>query len=177
MKQLTRIALLVQFLFVSVFLKAESETVIQDFTTLRSPSEIEFTNSNKTATTAFTTYNCFRTGEFAIVSGAVRLTLPAVNDSVKTARINELKRIKIFCYPVSSTPTNLKVYLSKDGVDFGDALPRTDSSYPSGSGLIDLSFPRGNYYVKIVNDKSKNGTSISTIYFYLDHCNCFEYVP
>lgn len=170
MKRLTHISVFILFLLSSAFCRAESEKVEHDFT--KGTPRIEYSLDYKTATTDLLTYTCYGTGTFAAINYIPHLTLPGRNDTVKTTRVDELKRITIYLNK-SGEASNIKIYLSKDGVTFGDAL----SAEYSSSGMIDAGFPRGNYYVIIVNDVASNTFAIKKIDYYMDHCNCFEYVP
>lgn len=175
MKKLTHITVLLLFLLPPVFCRAESEKVEESFQDLNSKSAITFSPGNKEATTDLLTYTCTGTkAEFG--SDGTRIVIKLVNSGeyVTTTRVDELKRIFIYCNN-SVTPSNYKIYLSKDSVDFGTPLS-AGIEYLS-AGTIDATFPRGNYYVRIVNTASSNSLFIKRIDYYLDHCNCFEYVP
>jgi len=173
MKQLTCISVWGLLLF-SLSVKAESEKVPHNFSTLNSKKQIEFFSANKVAKTDLLTYKCTGTSaEFGSDGLSIVIKLPSKNSFVTTTRVDELKRIMI-CTNDSKTPSNFEIYLSKDSVDFGSALSE-GITYSSGS--IDAAFPRGNYYVRIVNTVTTNTTAMTQIDYYLDHCNCFEYVP
>ena len=175
MKQLTHIFVLVLFLSSSAFCRAESEKVEHDFSDLNKKSAITFSSGNKVAETGLLTYTC--TGKNAeFNSDGSRLVIKLVNkdEYVTTTRVDELTRLFIYCNK-TGTPSNIQIYLSKNGVDFGS--PLSEGVEYLGAGTIDAAFPRGNYYVKIVNTTGGNTFFIKQIDYYLDHCNCFEYVP
>lgn len=175
MRQLTYVFVLVLLILSSAVCRADTERVEHSFNSMTQPAELEFSGSNKIATTPLLTYTCSATAVFGFVNPNIVLTLPNAGDYVTTTRVNELNRIYILCNK-TTTPSNIKIYLSKNGVDFGEALSGDGVEYTS-SGTIDASFPRGNYYVKIVNDVKNNDIAIRRIDYYLEHCNCFEYIP
>lgn len=175
MKKLTHITVLLLFLLPPVFCRAESEKVEQDFIELNKKSAITFSSGNKVAETDLLTYTCNgKNAEFGSDGKHYVIQLVNSGEYVTTTRVDELKRIFIYCNQ-SETPSNIQIYLSKDGVDYGS--PLSAGVEYLGTGTIDAGFPRGNYYVKIVNTKSSNSLFIYKIDYYLDHCNCFEYVP
>lgn len=175
MKRLTHISVLLLFLLSSAFCRAESEKVEQNFQNLINKSAITFSSDKKVAETDLLTYTCHGTkAEFGSDGTRAVIKLVNKNDSVTTTRVDELTRLFIYCNK-TGTPSNIQIYLSKDGVDYGS--PLSAGVEYLGAGTIDAAFPRGNYYVKIVNTTGSNTFFIKHIDYYMDHCNCFEYIP
>lgn len=179
MKRLTHITLLFLFLLVSPLCRADRETVSHVFHTMDKKTDLIFSNDNKTATTALLTYTCATGSEFArdhVYDTYISAVLVASTGTVTTTQVKELTGFHIVHFPLAAC-TNVKVYVSKTGV-FDGVLPLSgDNITYNSTGTIDVTIPRGNYYIKIVNTDGSNKFSIRSMYYYLDHCNCFEYVP
>lgn len=162
MKGLFRNSLLVGLALCAHALWASS--VSHSFNSMTS-SEIVFSEDSKVGTTDLCTYRCEGNATFAIVSGAIRLSVgknPAM--VLIDTRFHNLKGIQMTL--VSGAHTALKVYKSLDGENWGSAL---DGVY--GSTTIDLTFPQSDYYIKIEN--TTNSThQINSITYYFGDCEC-----
>lgn len=136
-----------------------------------------FSNSYRTATTSLLTYTCASESAFGIdpVYKEICAILNTSTDTLTTTQVKELTGFQIAHIPVAKCE-KVEVYVSKTGV-FDGVLPLSgDNITYNSTGTIDVTIPRGNYYIKIVNT-DRNRFSIRGIDYYLDHCNCFEYVP
>lgn len=175
MKKLLHISLPVLFSLCTVFAYAERETKVQSFGTMYSFGDLIISDGNTTGATDLLTYTCTRSAEFGYGAGSLLgIDLAKSNGTVTTTKVNELIGFQILSRPISMN-TKVKVYVSKTGV-FEAALSGDNISYGT-SGEIDVTIPRGNYYIKIVNTDGSNLYSLIRIEYYLDHCNCFEYIP
>ena len=174
MRAQVRIWVLVLLALSPAISRAERETVVHSFHSMSQPTEIKFTNSNKTATTELTTYTCTGGSEFGIASSKISAILDKGGETVTTTQVDELVGFMIKYNPAGESLSNVKIYLAKNGGAFGAAVSGDSIDYQKG--VIDVSIPRGNYAIKIVNNDSKT-CSIYRIDYYLDHCNCFEYIP
>lgn len=178
MKKRKHILLLLLFSLCTVMGYADRETVAQSFNSMY-PSELELSADYKTITTDKVTYTCTGgTTQFWLdhqFGTVYSIVLAESVGTVTTTKVNELIGFQILSRP-NSKNDKVKVYVSKDGVDFGTALSGDKITYDK-SGTIDVSIPRGNYYIRIVNTNSSSKCSLTRIDYYLDHCNCFEYIP
>ena len=175
MRAQARIWVLVLLALSPAISRVERETVVHSFHSMSQPTEIEFTNSNKTATTELTTYTCTGGAEFGVVSGTIYAVLPKSGGTVTTTQIKELSEFRIDHPYDNKTFSKLKVYLAKNGGAFGSAVSGDSINYQQG--YIVVTIPRGNYAVKLTNTDGTNPVRVSGITYYMDHCNCFEYIP
>lgn len=175
MRAQVRIWVLVLLALSPAISRAEREGVAHSFHSMSQPTEIEFTNSNKTATTELTTYTCTGGAEFGVVSGTIYAILSKSGGTVTTTQIKELSEFRIDHPREDSKFENLKVYLAKNGGAFGSALSGDSINYQKGHIVVTI--PRGNYAVKLTNTDGTNPVRVSGITYYMDHCNCFEYIP
>lgn len=179
MKRLTHITLLFLFLLVSPLCRADREPVPHVFHTMDKKTDLIFSNDNKTAETSLLTYTCDSKSAFG-VDHVYKMEICAVlntsTGTLTTTQVKELTGFQIAHWPAVKCE-KVEVYVSKTGV-FDGVLPLSgDNITYNPTGTIDVSIPRGNYYIKIVNTDGSNKFSIRSMHYYLDHCNCFEYVP
>ena len=158
-----------------MMVRAERTGTKHDFQEMFTKSKITITNSNKTAETALTTYNCSGTNcTFAkdhLTGQRCSFKMLDKGSTVVTTRIDELVEFQIAHYPTSRYE-DLKIYVSTDGTSWGDPLSGDAISYSASA--INVTVPRNNYYVRFYNNASTD-VSIISIIWYQDHCNCFIY--
>ena len=181
MKQLTHITLLFLFLLVSPLCRADRETVPHVFHTMDKETDLIFSNSNRTAETSLLTYTCDSKSEFYtdhVYGTNISAVLNTSTGTLTTTQVKELTGFQI-AHWLEADSVKVKVYVSKTGTFGAVALSRLngDNITYNSTGIIDVRLPRGNYYIKIVNTDGSYKFSIRSMYYYLDHCNCFEYVP
>ena len=160
-------------------IRAERIYTEHDFQSMDKTTELVFSNSNTTAKTELLTYQCTGTdAKFAIDHVYKRFSsirLPKYGSTVTTTKINELEEFLIGVIPADEKRDNIKVRVSKDSITWSDPLTSDNIQYSNGS--ITVTLPRNNYYVRIYNTNGAKDTSIKSIYYYQDHCNCFIYEP
>lgn len=126
----------------------EAGSVTHDFNTA---GTITFSNNNKTGTTSLLTYQCNGSAVFepnTKINPLPTICLKMTNSSsevVSDRPIPNLNSLQVFYYPESKN-TNIKVYLSKDGIHWGDPLSGT---YTTAG--IDLTFPQSDYYIRLTS--------------------------
>ena len=79
--------------------------------------------------------------------------------------IPNLSNLLVYYYP-KSQHTNIQVYLSKDGVSWGDPLSGTYTT----TG-IDLTFPQSDYYIRLTNTTATT-VWIEGLYYTWGDCDC-----
>jgi hypothetical protein len=150
-----------------------------DFKTMDKVTELVITNSFTTAKTDLLTYQCTGTdAKFALdhlYKTSFSIRLPKYGSTVTTTKINELEEFLIGVIPADEKRDNIKVKVSKDSITWSDPLTSDNIQYSKGS--ITVKLPRNNYYVRIYNTNGAKDTSIKSIYYFQDHCNCFIYEP
>ena len=124
----------------------EAGSVTHEFNT----GGITFSNNNKTGTTDLLTYQCNGSAVFEAtkINNQSTICLKMTNSSsevVSDRPIPNLSGLQVYYYP-RSQHTNIQVYLSKDGVHWGDPLSGTYMT----TG-IDLTFPQSDYYIRLTS--------------------------
>lgn len=159
------------------FCRAERQLwALHDFSGLLTAGNLTFSNSNKVGTTDTLVYTCSGTNaEFTYTNDYV-ISLPKSGSTVVISpAISKLSRVVINHYQYSSC-TNIKVYVSTDGTNWGSPISGSDIDYTSDRGTIDVTLPRRAYYIKIANTTTADFT-IYRITYYTEDCNCFLYTP
>lgn len=129
---------------------------------------ITFSNKNKTGTTDLLTYQCNGSAVFEATNSTICLKMADSNSEVVSDRpIPNLNSLQVFYYSASYAYKNIQVYLSKDGVSWGD--PVSSGSY-STTG-INLTFPQGDYYVRLKSTGSPK-VWIEGLYYVWGDCDC-----
>jgi len=161
----------------------EYENTIHNFDAMyhADPATIELGSGSTTGTTSDGfTYTCGGTATAKFWMDHVYGTKIGINllnygDYVTVSpAITNLTEIAISFEPATEIRNSVKVYISTDGVNWGDPLTE-DISYTKGT--IRAAVPKGNYYIKIVDTNGSDDTSIMQINYTSEHCNCFRYVP
>lgn len=161
-------------------IRAERIYTPHSFDTMHKNGDLTITNSNTIGRTALAWYQCSGTNAkfFTdhVYSTYISIRLPRNGSTVTTSKINELDEFTIGMIPDNVDRSNIKVMVSTDSISWDG--PLSDASvieYSNGS--IHVTLPRNNYYVRIYNTMDSKDTSISSIQYYQDHCNCFIYNP
>ena len=127
----------------------EAGSVTHMFHTMAGTTLI-FSNNYQTGTTSLLTYQCNGSAVFEATKIDKQLTicLKMTNSSsemVSDRPIPNLSSLQVYYYP-RSQHTNIQVYLSKDGIHWGDPLSGTYTT----TG-IDLTFPQSDYYIRLTS--------------------------
>lgn len=131
----------------------EAGSATHDFNTMAG-STLIFSNNYQTGTTDLLTYQCNGSAVFAATNSTICLKMTnSSSEMVSDRPIPNLSSLKVLYYSASYPYTNIQVYLSKDGVSWGDPL---SGSYSKNG--IDLTFPQSDYYVRLTN------TTASTVW-------------
>ena len=165
-----------------MMVRAEKIYTEHTFRTMNKETELLFYSSNTIAWTNLLTYRCTGNADTKfdkdhIYKTNISIRLPKNGSTVTTSKINELEEFIIGVITNSDVYdcTNLKVKVSKDSVNWG-SLPITSSdSITYTASSIQVTLPRNNYYVRLYNTNSSKDISITSIFWYQDHCNCFIY--
>ena len=144
----------------------EAGSVTHDFNTA---GTITFSNNNKTGTTDLLTYQCNGSAVFEATTinkqSTICLKMTDSNSEMVSDRpIPNLNSLSVCCYPASRN-TNIKVYISKDGVHWGNSL----GNYTAG--CIDATFPQSDYYIRLTNTGNTTVWIVSMYYTWGD-CDC-----
>lgn len=127
---------------------------------------ITFSNNNKTGTTSLLTYQCNGSAVFEATNSTICLKMADNKSEVVSDRpIPNLSGLQVYYYP-RSQHTNIQVYLSKDGVHWGDPLSGT--YYTTG---IDLTFPQSDYYIRLTSTGTPT-VWIEGLYYVWGDCDC-----
>ena len=174
MNHIARISVLTLLILSAATGNAENVTVFQDFTSM-SVSTMKYEDGNRVGITDFVTYTCSgKNTLFAYVSSRIVIQMPEAGSTVTTTQIKDLHGFLLHCYTAKNNPPDLKIYLSKDGVDFGEPLTADHISVVGTS--VDVSFPLEDYYIRIVNADGSPQVSINAIKYYMNHCpKCFTF--
>ena len=174
MKNFLQTRLWVILMAMPIMVRAELIPSEHTYQSMNKATELIITNSYTTAQTALLWYKCSGTNaKFERYGGSIwSISLPKSNKFVTTSKVNELSGIRIVHYPASKVE-DIKIYVSRDSVDWGVPLSGDNITYSSGG--IDVSLPRNNYYVRIKNTSSTIDVYLPSIIWYQDHCNCFIY--
>lgn len=173
MNRLTRISVLA-ILFLSPAL-CRAEKVAGAKHEFNNMFNVTLTTSNddRVGTTDFVTYTCTGTNaKFGNRSGVIAIDLPAAGSTVTTTRIDDFCGLILNHFPIAKC-TNIEVYVSADGVDFGEPISGSSIEYKTGE--VEVNIPPGDYYVRVKNSSS-TAVSIRKITFWQNHCpKCFDY--
>ncbi len=164
----------------------EYENTIHNFDAMyhADPATIELGSGSTTGTTSDGfTYTCggTATAKFWLdhkYNANISINLLSYGDYVVVSpAITNLTEITISFEPADEIRNTIWVYLSTDGINWGDPLREDidDISYTKGS--IRAAVPMGNYYIKIFDSNGSNDASIMQINYTSERCNCFRYVP
>lgn len=162
------------------FVAALGDVITHDFNQMNaSPCTINFEDGNTFARTKTDdiTYTCGGTATAKFYTDHVYKSIISINllsntDYVIVSSPSEpIASVKISYYPGSTVYTNLKIYASSDGSDYGSPL-----SALYESSFIYAEIPIGSHYLKIRNEGSTK-ISIIEMEYTRETCNCFRYVP
>lgn len=176
MKLKTYIAIVVWILVSPVVCRADRVSVYHEFNEMSQPEEIKYSNSNKTAETALLTYTCGNNAKFdreGAYSGPICLKFTSKNDSATTTQVEELAGMQIM-HSSGYSSDFLNMFVSKDGETWNKL---TGDSIAYRSGGIEVTLPKGNYYIKWKTRKTPDTVPfcIYSVTYYLEQCNCFVY--
>lgn len=157
---------------------SRAETITHNFHEMSGLSQLTFSSANKVGETDLVTYTCSGTGAtFGVTNSKICIQLPQNGSQVVTSpAIEGLTNFRIYHYP-SSVCSNINVYISTNGSTWGAALSGAAIEY--GYGVIYVTVPKGNYYVKIANSTATSVSVFQVIYTTEESScsNCFEYIP
>lgn len=145
------------------------------------PRTIEFESNNTYArsTTDAITYTCGGRCTFwldHVYKAVMSINLLNYGDYVIISpAIDNLRGVDIFYEPANEMRNTIQVYLSTDGISWGEPLTGENIAY--AKGVINVTPPSGSYQIKIVDTNGSNDTSITEIGYMIENCNCFRYVP
>lgn len=171
--------------FLLVFCAIPAQAVNKTLTHTFASTPMTFENDNKVgrSTTSPIVYTCGGSADFGASHAVDGYTSPLSIRLLNTGdyviispALKQLSKLTINFIPSDKTRSNLKVYLSEDGSEWGTALAGDDISY-TANGKVVADFETGVYYVKIVNNNGSNDVSIKSIEYRFDDCNCFTYTP
>lgn len=161
------------------------ENITHNFQSMNTePRTIEFESVNKYAssTTDAITYTCGGTSTSKfwldhVYNYAMSINLLNYGDYVIISpAIDNLRGFDIFYEPANENRnTIIQVYLSTDGISWGEPLTGENINYEKG--VINVTPPSGSYQIKIVDINGSYDTSITEIDYMIENCNCFRYVP
>lgn len=176
-RHLTLISL---FLLCAATGNAEKSPVLHRFYEMSVPSQIAYTNYNKTAKTDLLTYTCSDGAEFGVdylYGTRLSLNLTGYGQMVTTTAVDSLAGVEISFFKETETRTNIELYLSRDSTHWTPAII-SDGMYDT-KGKIIADFVPGRYYVRIKNMSSSASkkTSLWEIKYRFGGCNCFLYIP
>jgi hypothetical protein len=138
------------------------------------PDEISFSLDRKTATTPLLTYTCGKNAVFGTDNNSIIcMKFSANGDSATTTQVEELAGMQIM-HSSGYSSDFLNMFVSKDGETWNKL---TGDSIAYRSGGIDVTLPKGNYYIKWKTKKKPDPTPfcIYSVTYYLEQCNCFVY--
>ena len=159
------------------------EKITHNFQSMNMKHTIEFESANKYArsTTDAITYTCGGTsaskfGLDHVYKSVMSINLLNYGDYVIISpAIDNLRGVDIFYEPANEIRNTIQVYLSTDGISWGEPLTGEDIKY--GKGVINVTPPSGSYQIKIVDTNGSYDASITEIDYMIENCNCFRYVP
>lgn len=147
------------------------------------PRTIEFQSANTYArsTKDAITYTCggksaSKFGLDHVYKSVMSINLLNYGDYVIISpAIDNLRGFDIFYEPASQIRNTIQVYLSTDGISWGEPLTGENITY--AKGVINVTPPSGSYQIKIVDTNGSYDASITEINYMIENCNCFRYVP
>ena len=160
------------------------ENITHNFQSMNTePRTIEFQSNNKYArsTTDAITYTCGGKSDCKFWTDHVSHTFLSINllnygdYVIISPAIDNLKGFDIFYEPASQIRNTIQVYLSTDGISWGEPLTGENIAY--ATGVINVTPPSGSYQIKIVDTNGSYDASITEIDYMIENCNCFRYVP
>ena len=171
---------MVLFTLSSAICRAEGEpTITHNFASMSSASTLAWPVNYKTGVTDDVTYSCTGTSStFGVdhVNGTtISITMSKADDVITLSPALEgLTKFEIYFYPTNAKRTNIEVYVSTDGVNWGDAVSGDNRS--DSNGLIRIKdLPRNDYRVQIRN-KTATAISIFEMRYYQSSCRCLRVV-
>ena len=162
----------------------QGENVTHNFQSMNTEPRTIVFESDKYArsTTDAITYTCGGKSDCKfwldhVYNSAMSINLLNYGDYVIISpAIDNLRGFDIFYEPASQMRnTIIQVYLSTDGISWGEPLTGENINYEKG--VINVTPPSGSYQIKIVDTNGSNDTSITGIDYMIENCNCFRYVP
>ncbi len=156
------------------------DVITHDFNQMNAkPRTINFGTGNTSATTTTDdiTYTCGGTATAKFYTDHVHKSVISINLLSNTdyvivfSPLEPIASVRISYYSESTVYTNLKIYASSDGSDYGSPL-----SALYESSVINAEIPIGSHYLKIRNEGSTK-ISITEMKYTRETCNCFRYVP
>jgi hypothetical protein len=160
------------------------ENITHNFQSMNTePRTIEFESDKyASSTTDAITYTCGGTSDCRFWIDHVSHTFISINllnngdYVIISPAIDNLRGFDIFYEPANEKrETIIQVYLSTDGISWGEALTGENINYEKG--VINVTPPSGSYQIKIVDINGSYDTSITEIDYMIENCNCFRYVP
>ena len=160
------------------------ENITHNFQSMNTePRTIEFQSANTYArsTKDAITYTCGGTsaskfGLDHVYKSVMSINLLNYGDSVIISpAIDNLRGFDIFYEPANEKRNTIQVYLSTDGISWGEPLTGENIAY--AKGVINVTPPSGSYQIKIVDTNGSYDASITEIDYMIENCNCFRYVP
>lgn len=169
--------ILVMMLLLALCVNADdSFTIAHEFNTLG--NRIVYSNEKKTAKTDSVVYQCYNGAKFYLNSSTgnkISLFMENRLDSMVTSKIVGLKSIRLYYFPQTvDRYATMAIKVSRDGVHWIDVTSRIEHI----AGRAEVVIPqRGNYFVKVINTGSSVPFYIWKFQWYIEICNCFEYLP
>lgn len=180
MKRTRTIVIISLITFLSAICSGESyaeEDIVQDFQTMYSNGTLTLSANQDVGVTDWVTYTCNNNkvafGPDHVNSPGYKVVSLVFNQygQMTTTAIENLKEILIAHLPAKERCTGMQISLSSDSTSWtlleGDAI-----SYVSGS--IKATFPKGRYFIRMVNTENKT-VSVSRMRYTVHNCNCFPY--
>ena len=166
------------FLLCSLYCRAERDTIRHNFSTMNtSPRTIEFSEGNTIGTTPLLNYHCSNGADFGTDKVyntyiSVRLATKANSTVTTSPAVEELHSVWLKYVPLQQR-TDIIVQISRDSITW---TPITGANRTNNIGSIRVTFPKGTYYLQVINPDKDNAISIREIHYMFEHCNCFEHV-
>ena len=166
------------FVLSAATISAEAEVITHDFNAMNGTT-LQLTNSNLTGTTDLLTYTCSGSAIFTldhmnpIGKKKICIYMPNSSSVFTTTAVEGLMQIHLSPYPPSKCE-NIKVYVSTDGTNWGDAISGDAIEYQNNGGIW-ANVPRGTYYIKVTNTTSDQ-VSIISIAYNISPCYCLQVV-
>ena len=178
MKKVSYLLIISLFTLSSAVCRAEGEPLIHNFPDMSGKGTLTWPVNYKTGVTADVTYTCTGTaatfGVDQVYKTYVALNMSKSNDTITLSPALEgLTKFEIYFYQ-DATRKTIEVYVSNDGVDWGEAI--TGDNRVDDSGMIRIKdLPRNNYYIQLRN-KTNTAVSIYELRYYQSSCRCLRVV-
>lgn len=179
MKKGSYLLIISLFTLSSAVCRAEGEPLIHNFPDMSGNGTLTWPVNYKTGVTADVTYTCTGTaatfGTYTYNSTQyVTLNMSKSDDIITLSPALEgLTKFEIYFYP-DATRETIEVYVSKDGVDWGEAITG-DNRVDSKNMIRIKDLPRNNYYIQLRN-KTNTAVSIHELRYYQSSCRCLRVV-